>query len=277
MLHDLLDRLERFYDAVPRDVARTEDFGGLVLFVRDGAGWPFYARPRPDAPTPSAADITGVRQRQRDLGLPETFEWLHDVHPDLLPVARSAGLAVLEAPLMVLDPTTLPPAPTVSDVSVRRLDPADDRFAADLAATRAVAEVAFRTPGTARGPAGPVFRDAALADLPAETVEQERSRARTGRCLTVLAEETEAGAVATGTALRVDTVAEIAGIGTLPTARRRGLAAAVTAALARELLTAGTEVIFLSAGSDDIARIYLRLGFRRVGTACIAEPVPVTA
>jgi hypothetical protein len=28
--------------------------------------------------------------------------------------------------------------------------------------------------------------------------------------------------------------------------------------------------VFLSAGSEDIARVYGRLGFRRVGTACIA-------
>ena len=62
---DLFDRLERFYDAIPRDVARAEDIGGLVLFVRDGAGWPFYARPRPGATEPpSAADILAVRARQ---------------------------------------------------------------------------------------------------------------------------------------------------------------------------------------------------------------------
>jgi hypothetical protein len=33
----------------------------------------------------------------------------------------------------------------------------------------------------------------------------------------------------------------------------------------------GVETIFLSAGSEEIARVYARLGFRRVGTACIAE------
>ena len=38
---------------------------------------------------------------------------------------------------------------------------------------------------------------------------------------------------------------------------------------------AGVELVFLSAGSEDIARVYLRVGFRRVGTACIAEPAAV--
>jgi hypothetical protein len=35
---------------------------------------------------------------------------------------------------------------------------------------------------------------------------------------------------------------------------------------------AGELTVFLSAGSEDIARVYGRLGFERVGTACLAEP-----
>ncbi|MFD0823388.1 GNAT family N-acetyltransferase, partial [Micromonospora zhanjiangensis] len=85
---ELFDRLERFYDAVPRDTARAEDFGPLVLFVREDAGFPYYARPRIDGPgPPSAADLAAVRERQRELGLPEAFEWVHERVPDLLPVA----------------------------------------------------------------------------------------------------------------------------------------------------------------------------------------------
>ena len=76
---DVFDRLERFYDAVPRDAAVAEEIGGFVLFVREGEGWPFYARPRPGADTPSAADITAVRRRQRELGIPEAFEAVEDV------------------------------------------------------------------------------------------------------------------------------------------------------------------------------------------------------
>ncbi|MCI4067101.1 GNAT family N-acetyltransferase, partial [Micromonospora sp. R77] len=82
-------------------------------------------------------------------------------------------------------------------------------------------------------------------------------------------------ALASGMAMRVDDVAEIAGVATLPVARRRGLGAAVTATLAHELRAAGTDLVFLSAGSEEIARVYLRVGFHRVGTACIAEPAAV--
>ncbi|SCE91208.1 FR47-like protein [Micromonospora viridifaciens] len=270
---DVLDRLERFYDAVPRDGARVEEYGALVLFVRDGAGWPFYARPRLGATAPPAlADVNAVRARQRELGLPEAFEWVHEVTPDLLAVARSAGLSVLEAPLMVLDPARLPDPATLSDVPVRVLDPADPGFAADVAARRAVATVGFSNAGTARGAAGPAERDAALPRLDVAALEEEAVRIADGRRISALAETPEQGALASGMAMRVGDVAEIAGVATLPVARRRGLGAALTAALARELRAAGADLVFLSAGSEEIARVYLRVGFRRVGTACIAEP-----
>ncbi|MFD6262036.1 GNAT family N-acetyltransferase [Micromonospora chalcea] len=273
---DVLDRLERFYDAVPRDVARCEEYDALVLFVREGAGWPFYARPLLDATEhPTLADVTAVRARQRELGLPEAFEWVHEHQPDLLAVARSAGLSVLEAPLMLLEPERLPEPGTFSDVPVRVLDPAEPGFAADIALRRAVAAVGFANGGTARGEAGPAERDAAVAGLDVAALEEEATRVADGRRVSVLAGTPEEGALASGMAMRVGDVAEIAGVATLPSARRRGLGAAVTATLARELRAAGTELIFLSAGSEDIARVYLRVGFRRIGTACIAEPAAV--
>ncbi|MEH1169096.1 GNAT family N-acetyltransferase [Micromonospora sp. CPCC 205539] len=275
MHKDIFDRLERFYDAVPRDVADAEEHGGLVLFVRAGAGWPFYARPLVGAAEPpSLADVTSVRERQRELGLPEAFEWVHETNPELLAVARSAGLSVLEAPLMVLDPAALPDPGTLSDVPVRVLAADSPGFAADVAARRAVAAVSFVAAGTERGDAGPAERDAAVTDLELAALDEERTRIADGRRISALAGTPTEGALASGMAMRVDDVAEIAGVATLPAARRRGLGAELTATLARELLAAGTDLVFLSAGSEDIARVYLRVGFRRIGTACIAEPAP---
>ncbi|MEU4554765.1 GNAT family N-acetyltransferase [Micromonospora violae] len=270
---NVFDRLERFYDAVPRDVAAAEEHGSLVLFVREGAGWPFYARPRIDASEPpSLADVASVRERQRKLGLPEAFEWVHETTPELLAVARSAGLHVLEAPLMVLDPSALPDPATLSDAAVRVLSADSPDFAADVAARRAVAAVSFAAPGTAPGEAGPAERDAAVTELELAALDEERARIADGRRISALVGTPTEGALASGMAMRVDDVAEIAGVATLPSARRRGLGAALTATLARELLAAGTELVFLSAGSEEIARVYLRVGFRRIGTACIAEP-----
>ncbi|HYN92765.1 MAG TPA: GNAT family N-acetyltransferase, partial [Pilimelia sp.] len=265
-------RIEAFYDAVPRDGAVAEDIGGLVLFVRDGAGWPFYARPRLDATEPaSAGDIADVRARQRELGAPEVLEWVHEVNPDLLAVARSAGLAVLQAPLMVLDPEALPERPHLpSGASVRLLDPTADTFGAELAASRAVAEVSFGAPGTVAGNAGPAERDAALPPLTPEHVAGERRSAAEHRRVVAVAERPGQGIVSSGMVQRVDDVAEIAGVATLPAARRRGLGGALTAALARHARSHGADLVLLSAGSDDIARVYAGVGFRRIGTACIA-------
>ena len=62
---------------------------------------------------------------------------------------------------------------------------------------------------------------------------------------------------------------EIVGVATLPVVRRQGLGGAVTGALVEDALAHGVETVFMSAGSEDIARVYGRLGFQRVGTACI--------
>lgn len=274
--HRLFERLECFYDAVPRDVARVEEIGPLVLFVRTGAGWPFYARPRPGAAEPpSVADVLAVRARQRELNLPEALEWVHENQPDLLAAARAAGLSVLEAPLLVLDPDALPTPQALTDVPVRIVDPTSPRFAADIAARVAVAEVGFGAPGTARGGAGVAARDEIITQPTAAMLAEERDRALAGQRVSALAETPDEGALASGMAMRVGDAAEIAGVATLPAARRRGIAAALTAELARHLLDAGTDLVLLSASSEDVARVYVRAGFRRVGTACIAEPAPV--
>ena len=278
---DLFVRLERFYDALPRPYARAEEIGGLVLFVREGEGWPYYARPRIGADTPSAADITAVRQRQRDLGVPEAFEWVHETTPDLLAVARSAGLDVLLAPLLVLDPAALVPDLPVDGGTIRLLDPSDPGFARDLASSRAVAQLAFGAPGTiaatAEGSlvvevAGPAERDAATVEPGEELVAASRRRTAAGDHHTAVVESPADGILATGALMRSGDVAEIAGVATLPSARKRGYASQLTAVLARRALTAGVHLIFLSAGDDDVARLYTKVGFRRVGTACIAEP-----
>jgi ribosomal protein S18 acetylase RimI-like enzyme len=272
----LFARLERFYDAVPRPSARAEDFGPLVLFVRDGGGYPFYARPALDSPAAeiTVADIHAVRARQRELEAPEAFEWVHETTPGLLPVAEAAGLRGLRAPLMVLDaaPPPLAEPATRSGVRVRLLDPQAPAFAADLAQRRAVAALGFAAGGTAVGAAGTADRDAAVVPVSVGDLASELAAHLDGRAASALAESTVDGVLASGMFQRVDDIAEIVGVATLPAARRRGYAAAVTAVLARHALDSGVETVFLSAGSDEIARMYARLGFRRIGTACIAEP-----
>jgi ribosomal protein S18 acetylase RimI-like enzyme len=268
-VHTLLADLERYYDAVPRSDARVEDFGPLTLFVREARGWSYYARPTRGSSAPIGdADVERVRARQRELGVPESFEWVAENCPTLRAAVERAGLAVHEYPLMVLDgdrrpDTGQPPA----GLAVRMLGPDDPALPSALA----VANLAFAEPGTAQGDAGVSELDGA-ARLPDNgSVAYLSGRITAGRTL-VAAAVRDGRALCSGQHQPVGSVTEIVGVGTLPAARRRGLGALVTAALVADARSRGIATIFLSAGSSDVARIYARLGFRRIGTALAAEP-----
>jgi GNAT superfamily N-acetyltransferase len=250
---------------VPRSAARVEEHGPLRLFVADGVPWPYYARPT--GGEVGAADVTDMRARQRELGVPEALEWVDEVTPSLLAAARAAGLRVLEAPLMVLDPARWRPAEAPTGIELRRLEPDDP----GLAAARAVAHVGFAAPGTRPGPEGACEREAAAARQSEPDLAQMRRRLAAGLTVTIVAER-DGAPLAVGSHNPLGDVTEVVGVATLPAVRRQGLGAAVTGALVQDARERGAELIFLSAGSEDIARVYGRLGFRRVGTACIAEP-----
>jgi ribosomal protein S18 acetylase RimI-like enzyme len=264
---DLLARIERSYDAIPRvDGVRVESVGAFVLFVREDAGWPFYARPRLGATDFSAADVQAVLARQRTLGVPEAIEWVDDVTPSLLPIVREA-MPVTLAPLMVLDPSRLP----ASTDGAYLLEPSAASFADDFAASFAVAGIAFGNAGTEVGPAGPAQRDASITPVPPEVLELLTRDLRSGRKAEAVLADPVAGIVARGAFQSALGAAEIVGVATLPSARHRGHGAAVSALLAREAQARGNDIVFLSAASEDVARVYARIGFDRIGTAVIAE------
>lgn len=251
----MLKRIEAYYDAVPRSSARAEEFGPLTLFVREGEGWPFYARPASghEGEVPVAA-VERVRARQRELGVPEAFEWVAETAPGLRAAVEASGLTVHEHPLMVLEGA--PPAvPEPEGVAVRMVDAGD--------------------PGLESAVAAPY----AAFGFPPEPGTAERTAARITAGLTRLAAAFESGAeggsaLAAGQHQPVGGVSEVVGVGTVPAARRRGLGLAVTAVLAADARARGAELVFLSASDADVARLYGRLGFRTVATALIAEPGP---
>jgi len=261
----LLERIDAYCDAVPRTAARAEEIGSLALFVNAGAGWPYYARPRLGAESPSADDVARTRARQRELGLPESFEWIHELSPRLAGIAGEAGLEVREHPLMVLDERALAPRRAPEGVDLRLATPEDD-----LGLLGSVAAVGFTHGGTAVGEAGLEELRAHAAGRSRAAVEFERERLRSG--LSILAVAFVDGApVASGMHQPVGSTSEIVGVATLPAFRRRGLGAALTAFLVDNARAGAVRTVFLSAGSDEIARLYGSLGFVRVGTACIAS------
>ena len=103
-------------------------------------------------------------------------------------------------------------------------------------------------------------------------LETTRARMRRGLTIMAVAEDEAAGPVCVGWHQPVDDTTEVVGVATLPCARRRGLAASLTAKLVEDALERGVSTIFLTAGSDDVARVYARVGFERVGTSCIGGP-----
>jgi ribosomal protein S18 acetylase RimI-like enzyme len=280
--YEVIERIDAFCDVVPRGRARADVSGPLVLFVPTGPGWPYYARPRRGPRPPvTAADVRAVRARQRELLIPQSFEWIEQVAPEMAAAASEAGLDVQTHPLMVLSapspagPSSLPPPagpparlPSLPPgVTVRVVPPED----AELDRIWAVPAVAFGHPGTAAGEAGVPERDKIAADYDGGSIEMLRERLRSGQSVLVAAFGPD-GPLAAGSCQAVDGVAEITGVGVLPSWRRRGLGAAVTALLARDARDRGVTTVFLSASDAAVARIYARIGFREIGVAMIAEP-----
>lgn len=266
----LLGRIERFYDTVPRRFATVEEHGPFTLFLGEPGGWVYYARPRLGGSGPfDAAAVAGALARQSERGLPAAIEWVHETTPDLLAAVRDVeALRIHEIPLMALprgaDAT---PVPRPDGVTVRVVEPDEPGCGGTLAAARAVADVGFAAGGTAPGEAGTAAREAAMRPPQQRVIDLLGE----GALLVAVAESAQEGVLATGRATPVDGVAELVGIATLPAARRRGIGAAIAAVLAGELQARGTGTIFLTASSPEVARVYARVGFVRVGTGFTAE------
>jgi ribosomal protein S18 acetylase RimI-like enzyme len=259
---DLLERIEEHFDAAPRVAADVEEHGALTLFV-SRVPWRFYGRPRLGlSEDVGADDVAAVRARQRELGVREALEWVHETTPSLAGAAAAAGLEVLQVPLLALTGREWSPPPAPAGVRLRMLG-ADD---ASLATAQAVVELAFAE----RGETGTEARDLAAARLGDLGFLRERIRA--GASAMAVAESEADGPLCAGSHQRARGVCELMGIGTLPSARRRGIGSAVTGRLAQDARERGAEIVFLSAAGEHVARMYERLGFRRVGTACFAFP-----
>jgi len=258
---DLLGRIEAYSDAAPRPAADVEEHGALTLFV-SRIPWRFYGRPRLGlGEDVGADDVAAVRARQRELGVREAFEWVHETTPSLAGAAAAAGLAVRHLPLLALDAGAWTPPPAPEGVTVRMLG-ADDRA---LPGAQATIELAFAAEGTSLGDAGVEARDLAAAEL--SELGFLRERLRRGLTAMAVAESPAEGPLGAGSHQLVGDVTEVTGVGTLPAARRRGIGSAVTGRLVEHARDRGADLVFLSAADDGVARMYERLGFRRIGTA----------
>ncbi|QOV37658.1 GNAT family N-acetyltransferase [Streptomyces ferrugineus] len=278
MSDSLRARIEQYYATVPLLFADAEEFGSLRLFVRREPGAPYYGGPSHAQPTAdgassvTATDIARVRARQRELGVPEAFEWLAEAAPALRSRIEAAGLPVAERPLMALDPhhpVRLPPLP--EGLTLRVLEADDPALPAALALPR----LAFADEGTMAGSVGRKELSVVAEEMTADgTVAAIRPVIRAGHKTLVAALASDGTPLAVGHYHPASGTTEIGGIGTLPVARRQGLAAAVTAALVAHALEAGVKTVFLAYARDAVARIYARLGFRPVGSILLIANQP---
>ncbi len=250
---DQLAVLEGYYDAAPRPHAHTEEVGPFTLFLRDDpAWWPYYGRPRlglTEAVT--ADDVRALLARQDEVEVPQTIEWVHETTPSLLVAARAAGLAVEECPLLALsEPDLLEPPEGIA----LELMAADSHHLGEIDAAVGGAFSGTDDVGPGDGTRSAQAIERGLASVVGAFEVHDHGLG---------------AAVGGGTHNPRGAVTEIVGIGVLPRARRRGIGAAVASALAADAARLGIGTVFLSAQDDAVARVYERVGFRRVGTACI--------
>ncbi|MFD8595668.1 GNAT family N-acetyltransferase [Kitasatospora sp. NPDC059646] len=273
----VLARLEEFYDAVPRFSATAEEHGPFTLFVRTGPGWHYYGRPTLGGDGQfTAADVDRVRARQRELGAPESFEWVHETTPGLRAAIEASGLEVHEHPLLVLELDAASTAAPAADGGPEvRVLTTDDPL---LPSAVAVPHLAFAEPGTRIGAAGPEqLAEATRTALADGLVTRMIGRMEAGRTVVAATVGPNGLAGASGCHQPVGEVSEIVAVATLPSLRRQGLARRVTAHLVEHAQATGIRTVFLSASDDAVARIYESIGFRRTATALIAEPAAKTA
>ena len=269
----LLDRIERYFSLAPLADAQVHPVGALQVPV-GSPEWPYAARPLPGREGDvTVEDVQAAVALQERSGLPASLEWLGDRCRGLAAVARSAGLVVDELPLLVADDPVEVLLP--SEVRLYLVGADDPR----LGLYQRLSALAFATPGPAvavPAGAGRGTPDVALGDPgPAEVPPTEllRERVASGRTVMMVAvDDGQPVAIGSHQPVAVDgeEISEVVGVATLPRYRGRGLGAGLTSALV-EHARQTADLVFLSAGDDDVARVYERAGFARVATSCVAE------
>jgi ribosomal protein S18 acetylase RimI-like enzyme len=223
-----------------RDVVAAPPF--TAFFDRtDSLKFFNYAVPDGDV-VPTSAEVQRLREAFRERDRLPRLEWIEEFAPRVAAELERAGMREeLRTPLMACGPDALFDASAdVLDLTISPLADHDLREATNLQ------RVAFGQP-----PLGP---------------EEEPSDPRARGGGGVIA-RSGSEAVATGLWTRViGGVSELAGIATAERWRRRGLAGAVTAALARQAFAAGASLCVLSPGGETALRVYERAGFRRIAT-----------
>jgi ribosomal protein S18 acetylase RimI-like enzyme len=223
----------------------TERVGPFLATYSPDTAHPMlnYAIPD-DGAKPTAAEIGALTEAYRRRDLLPRLEYFTDVAPDLEKSLVEAGYGLeRRVPLMTCTPAGRVGKPVPAGIRLRVPESGQD-----FRRMREAQNTAFGAP----------------ADVGDDEVERLKSGTGVRH---LLAEDAATGAIiGGGLALESgDGTTEIAGIAVLEPYRGRGIAAALTAHLTREVHEAGAHTAFLTPGDLGIGNVYARVGFRPAG------------
>jgi ribosomal protein S18 acetylase RimI-like enzyme len=257
----LIERLQSYLRETARAQYEAESIPPFTAFFHPHDILTFLNYAVPDAPASGdlgdavAALRAAYHRRRRRARL----EFIEEFAPGLPPSLRAAGLLEeARQPLMVCTPETWRLPQGVPGLSIATL--AADSPLEAIKENLATNELGFdpRASGT--------FSD--------EDARRFRSGLERGRAFTAYLDGLPAGAGMFNPPR--EGLAELVGIATLEPFRRRGVAAALTAHMARAAFALGVELAFLTAADEGASRVYERAGFRRAATmVAYIEPLDV--
>ncbi|MEV5880834.1 GNAT family N-acetyltransferase [Streptomyces sp. NPDC052101] len=227
----------------------AQEVGGFVVGFDPSTTSPHinYATPVPGA-EPTDRDVADLIAAFRERGLKPRLEFAPDAAPAVEPALRRAGFgaeAVHEYLVCTPDTLTVPGPGSAGPVEVAAPATDADYTAIDIALAEAFGGEWEPSPGSA----------ARLRRTEDSGGAVRFVRAPGGGCA--------GGALCSAPA---EGTAELAGVGTLPAYRGRGIAAAVTSTLAATMFGRGAQSVWLEYSGEGSRRVYERVGFRPGGT-----------
>jgi ribosomal protein S18 acetylase RimI-like enzyme len=253
VIADAIELLRRLEDSVkgdqPSDV-EVVDYPPFRAWLNRSTNRPGLSYAMPVGPLGSTSQLAdSVTQLRASFAARERvlrFEFVEQLWPRLSSALESSGL-IVEAvePVLACWQTAFLPYASPS-VQVTPLDPAD----AALLKTFLAVQIEGFANGTQHVAAVDVERLA----------RQLRERWRFGVLGTVVG-----APVGTAELTPTGQIGEIVGVATLPTHRRRGVAATLCSYLVAEFFDHGGETCWLSAANDEARKVYEKIGFRVVG------------
>ena len=245
MSRGLLERLQRSLGEVAGAERETVRVAPFTAYVDRERPLKYFSFALPDPGTaelpPELTEVFAERDRTARV---EHFE---ELNPHLREALEAAGWSLSErAPVMACTPEALVVPPAPDGLVLERVGP--DAAEPLVRALLAAQKTAFEDPhGVGEADVTKLRAWAAEAPVFAGLIDGE--------------------VVGAGLASKIARgVAEVAGVATLPAFRRRGIAAAITAAAAAAAFEAGAELAWLTAADEDAARLYGRAGFALTGT-----------